>query len=336
METSGVIDKQPAGRIRVALAFFAIYFLWGATFLAIRVAVLEIPPFFTAGLRFFTAGAFLYLLQRIRGQPAPSAVQWRGIAVIAVCMFVVTYGALFWAEQYVPSGVTAVIEATLPITAMILEVFIFRRQPFRWRMLASVSLGFCGIALLLLKNTGQSFGVFPCVVILVGSVAWTVGAVLTRSMPLPQSVPLAAGAEMMLGGAVLLAISAVTGELHPFPHIPLRAGVALLYLIIGGSLVGFTAYVWLLARMPATRVASHAYVNPLVAVALGYFVAGEELTVRMLFAAVLVVASVFLILKPASAGEATADMESGAGETTGGGEPLAAETRGLSIVNFSD
>jgi drug/metabolite transporter (DMT)-like permease len=212
-------------------------------------------------------------------------------------MFVLTYGALFWAEQFVPSGVTAVIEATLPLVAMILEVFVFRRQPFRWRMLAAVVLGFSGIALLLVKNTGQTFGILPCVVILGGSVAWTLGAVLTRSMSLPKSVPLAAGAEMMLGGAILLVLSALTGEMHPFPHIPLQAGVALLYLIVGGSLVGFTAYVWLLARMPATRVASHAYVNPLVAVALGYFVAGEEITARMLLASLLVVASVFAILK---------------------------------------
>lgn len=287
--------------VRVVLAFLAIYVLWGATFLAIRIAVLAIPPFFTAGVRFFTAGTLLYVLLRLRGQPAPSAIQWRSIAVIAVCMFVVTYGAIFWAEQYVPSGITAVIEATLPIIAMVLEVFVFRRQPFRWRMMGAVTLGFCGIALLLFRNGAQSFGVFPCVVILVGSIAWTLGAVLTRSLPLPKSVPLAAGAEMMLGGAVLLGISLVTGELHPFPEIPLRAVLALLYLIVGGSLVAFTAYVWLLARMPATRVASHAYVNPLIAVALGYFVAGEEITVRMLFASALVVASVFLILKPQGA-----------------------------------
>jgi drug/metabolite transporter (DMT)-like permease len=308
METSAVIDKVPERRahavdVRVLLAFMAIYFLWGATFLAIRVAVLEIPPFFTAGLRFFTAGSLLFLFLRLRGQPAPSAVQWRSIAVIAVCMFVVTYGALFWAEQYVPSGVTAVLESTLPLIAMILEVFIFRRQPFRWRMLAAVVLGFFGVALLLVKNTGQpgmgqSLSVFPCLVILGGSVAWTLGAVLTRSMPLPKSVPLAAGAEMMVGGAVLLGLSLVTGEMHPFPHIPPRAAVALLYLIIGGSLLGFTAYAWLLARMPATRVASHAYVNPLVAVALGYFVAGEPVTLRMFLASALVVGSVFLILKP--------------------------------------
>ncbi len=289
--------------VRVLLAFLAIYFLWGATFLAIRVAVLEIPPFFTAGLRFFTAGALLFGFLRLRGTPAPSAAEWRSITVIAVCMFVVTYGALFWAEQFVPSGVTAVLEATLPLIAMILEVFVFRRQPFHWRMLAAVVLGFLGVALLLLKNTGQSFGVFPCLVILGGSVAWTLGAVLTRSMPLPKSVPLAAGAEMMVGGAVLLGLALVTGEMHPFPHIPPRAAIALLYLIVGGSLLGYTAYAWLLARMPATRVASHAYVNPLVAVALGYFVAGEPVTLRMLFASALVVGSVFLILKPPKEGE---------------------------------
>jgi len=302
MESSAVIGKVPGRRaggldIRVLLAFLAIYFLWGATFLAIRVAVLEIPPFFTAGLRFFTAGSLLFGFLLLRGQSAPSAAQWCGIVVIAVCMFVLTYGAIFWAEQYVPSGLTAVLEATLPIIAMILEVFVFRRQPFHWRMLTAVMLGFLGVALLLLKNTDQSFGLFPCLVILGGSVAWTFGAVLTRSMPLPKSVPLTAGAEMMVGGAVLLGISWVMGEMHPFPHIPPRAAVALLYLVVGGSLLGFTAYAWLLARMPATRVASHAYVNPVVAVALGYFVAGEPVTARMLVASALVVGSVFLILK---------------------------------------
>jgi drug/metabolite transporter (DMT)-like permease len=285
---------------RMVMAFIAIYFLWGATYLAIRVAVLEIPPFFTAGVRFLTAGGLLYAFMRLGGQPPPSAAQWRSIAVIALCMFVATYGAVFWAEQYVPSGVTAVIEATLPITTIALEVFIFRQQPFSWRMLGAVVLGFSGVAWLLLKRGQQSFAALPCVVILAGGMAWSLGAVLTRSMPLPRSLTLGAGAQMMLGGAVLLALSWGTGELHPFPRIQMRAALALLYLIVAGSLLGFTAYVWLLARMPATRVASHAYVNPLVAVALGYFLAGEVLTVRMILASALVVASVFLILKTPS------------------------------------
>jgi drug/metabolite transporter (DMT)-like permease len=302
METLAVIDERRLD-LRVVLAFFAIYFLWGATFLAIRVAVLEIPPFFTAGLRFFTAGVLLYLFMRWRGQPAPTGKQWRSLTVIALCMFVLTYGPLFWASQFVPSSVTAVIEATLPVIAMVLEVFVFRRQPFHWRMLAAVVLGFAGIALLLWKNSSQAIPLLPCLVILLGSVAWTLGAVLTRSLSLPASVPLTAGAEMMLGGAVLLGVAFFAGEMQPLPHIPPRAAVALLYLIVGGSLLAYTAYVWLLTRMPATRVASHAYVNPIVAVALGYFVAGEPITTRMLFASVLVVGSVVLILKPPSVTE---------------------------------
>jgi drug/metabolite transporter (DMT)-like permease len=212
-------------------------------------------------------------------------------------MFVATYGALFWAEQYVPSGVTSVIEATLPITTLTLEVFVLRQQPFRWSMLGSVAVGFGGVALLLVKNGDRSFEVLPCLVILAAGVAWSLGAVLIRSMPLPRSRPLTAGGAMMLGGIVLLALSRLSGEANPLPYIPLRAGFALLYLIVGGSLIAFTAYVWLLGRMPATRVASHAYVNPVVAVALGYFVADEELNVRTLMASLLIVLSFFLILR---------------------------------------
>src|SRR5437879_2962091 len=301
MAHSEVIGALPRSRgrrfdARIPLAFTAIYILWGATFLAIRIAVLEIPPFFSSGVRFLIAGALLYVFMRLRGQHSPSAREWRSIATIALCMFVATYGALFWAEQYVPSGITSVIEATLPITTVALEVFVFRQQPFRWRTLAAVVLGFCGVAWLLIRNE-QPFPGLPCVVILAGGTAWSLGAVLTRSMPRPKSLPLAAGAQMMLGGAVLLALSQATGELHSFPHISLRAGLALSYLIVAGSLLGFTAYVWLLARMPATQVASHAYVNPLVAVALGYFVAGEALTMRMILASALVLASVLLMLK---------------------------------------
>ena len=291
----GALRRRPEARVLVAFA--AIYLLWGATFLAIRVAVLEIPPFFTAGVRFLTAGALLYALMRLRGQPAPNALEWRSIGLTALCLFVATYGALFWAEQYVPSGLTSVIEATLPLTTIGLEVFVFRHQPFRWRLLLSVALGFAGVAWLLLKGDRESFPVLPCLAILAGGVAWSLGAVLTRSMPRPASLPLTAGAQMMVGGAVLLALSLAIGELHVTPHVSPRAAAALLYLIVGGSWLGFTAYVWLLARMPATRVASHAYVNPVVAVALGYLMAGEQLTVRMLLASGVVLASVFLILR---------------------------------------
>lgn len=282
---------------RVLFAFMAIYFLWGATFLAIRIAVLEIPPLLSAGLRFSIAGTLLYAFMRLRGHGSPAPLEWRSIAITALCMFVVTYAALFWAAQYLPSGIVAVLEATLPLTTIGLEVFVFRQQSFSWRLLGAVGLGFGAVAWLLMKGGSQQPAVFPCLVILAAGVAWSLGAVLTRSMPRPKSLALTAAAQMMLGGVVLLALSLAAGELEPLPHVTLRAAIALSYLIVGGSLLGFTAYVWLLARMPATRVASHAYVNPLVAVALGHFVAGEVLTARMIFACALVVVSVFLILK---------------------------------------
>jgi drug/metabolite transporter (DMT)-like permease len=210
-------------------------------------------------------------------------------------MFVVTYGAVFWAEQYVPSGFTSVLEATLPLITIALEVFVFRQQRFRWSLLVSISVGFAGVLLLLLHNA-QHVAVLPCAAILLGGAAWSLGAVLTRSLVLPKSKGITAGAEMMFGGAILLILSALTGEMHPFPHISTKAILALGYLVVAGSFLGFTAFVWLLGRMPATRVASHAYVNPVVAVALGYFFAGELVTPRMLLGTALIVASVALIL----------------------------------------
>lgn len=281
---------------RVIAAFAAIYVLWGATFLAIRIAVLQIPPFFTAGLRFCTAGAVLYAFMRMRKTVPPTLIQWRNLGIIGFCMFVATYGPLFWAEQYVTSSVTSVIEATLPITTIVLEVFVFRRQSFQWRLLGAVLIGFSGVALLLFNNQAQEVPIGPCLVILGAGVAWSLGAVLQGQLDLPDSRPLVAGGEMMLGGAVLLIMSAATGELHPFPHFTTSAVFALVYLILAGSLIAYTAYVWLLGRMSATRVASHAYVNPLVAVCLGYFLAGDVITGRTIGAAALIVFSVFLIL----------------------------------------
>jgi drug/metabolite transporter (DMT)-like permease len=294
-----IAPESPGGAaldIRVPLAFFAIYVLWGTSFLAIRIAVLEVPPLFAAGIRFFAAGAVLYAFMRWRGQPRPTRSQWRNLAIMGLLMFVAEYGPLFWAEKYVPSGIASVLEATLPLITMALETWVFRRHRFHWPLLAAVLLGFCGVGVLLFRN-GEHFGALPCIAILAGATTWSLGSVLNRSMDLPESKALTAGAAMLLGGAMLLALSPVFGELSPLPHISLRAGIALLYLIAGPSLLGFTAFVWLLGRMPATRVASHAYVNPVVAVALGYFAAGEIVTARTLAGTALVLASVVLILR---------------------------------------
>jgi drug/metabolite transporter (DMT)-like permease len=303
MDASQVIGQKPGASFGLwdLLAFAAIYLLWGGTFLAIRIAVLEIPPVFTAGVRFLVAGLLLYGFMRLRGHARPSRLEWRNLTVIGVLMFVVTYGPLFWAEQYVTSSMTAVIEATLPITTIALEVLVFRTQPLQWRIALGVGLGFAGVMLLLLHNGDQQLAPGPCLVILGAGAAWSFGTVLSKRLTLPTSRPLNAGAQMMLGGLILLGVSLGAGEMHPFPRITVRASLALLYLVIFGSLIAYTAYVWLLGRFSATRVSSHAYVNPLIAVVLGHFAAGEIVTGRSIVASFIIVASVLLILaKPAA------------------------------------
>lgn len=293
------IDAPAAGsfRLRMVMAFFAIYFLWGTTFLAIRIAVEELPPLFAAGARFFIAGVVLLGFMLAKGEARPSARQWRNLLVMSLLMFVAEYGPLFWAEKYVPSGVVSVLAATIPIITLLMEMVIFRQQKWSLALAAATVLGFAGVGILLLPGGAQHFPVLPCIAILGGCTAWSLGTVVTRRMDLPKARPVTSGAAMMLGGGMLLVISAGVGELHPWPHVSLRAGLAVLYLIVFGSLLGFTAFVWLLAHMPATRVASHAYVNPIVAVALGYFFAAEPVTMRTLAGTGLVLVSVFMILR---------------------------------------
>ncbi len=283
--------------LRLILAFLAIYVIWGTTFLAIRIAVLDMPPLLAAGARFFFAGLVLFALMRLRGEPNPGIAQWRNLFVLSLLLFVAEYGPLFWAEKYVPSGVASVLEATLPIFTLVIEMLVLRQQRFRWTLALSTLMGFCGVGVIVLPTAQGRLALLPCGAILAGAMTWSLGSVLSRSLELPSSRPLTAGAAMLLGGAVLLALSAATGEMHPWPQVSLRAVLAVLYLSVFGSLLAFTAFVWLLARMPATRVSSHAYVNPIVAVALGYFAAGETITMRTLLGTALVITSVFLILR---------------------------------------
>jgi drug/metabolite transporter (DMT)-like permease len=283
--------------LRVVLAFLAIYILWGTTFLAIRIAVQEVPPLFAAGVRFFTAGVLLYGFMRLRGTAQPTRLEWKNLALIGLVMFVAEYGPLFWAEKYLTSGLTSILAATIPLITIALEMFVFRMQPFRWSLVVETLLGFCGVGVLVLPSSSGNVALVPCIAVLLGSVGWCLGSVLQRRVRVPDSRPLTSGATMMLGGGGLLFLSALFGELHPFPHVSLRGALALTYLITCGSLLAFTAFVWLLGRMPASRISSYAYVNPVVAVVLGYFVAGEAITPRMLVGAALVLTSVFLILR---------------------------------------
>lgn len=292
-----------APRAGVILAFAAIYLLWGSTYLAIRVAVHDVPPLFAAGLRFTLAGIVVYGYSRMRGAPKPSPREWRSIWILAVALFLVGYGGLFWAEKTVPSGIASVLVALLPIWMSLLEVLVFRTQRLTPALAVSVVLGFGGVILLAAPGGGpRNVSVLACLAILAGGISWASGSLATRTMPLPSSKVLSAGAQMMTGGMLLLTASALAGEMHPFPRITPGAAWSIAYLAVAGSIVAFTAYIWLIGFVPATKVSSYAYVNPVVAVALGHWLGGEVFPVRALLGAALVLASVVLILtlKPAA------------------------------------
>src|SRR5579863_3344571 len=209
MVSVGAKDRESESfRIRLILSFFAIYFLWGTTFFAIRVAVEELPPLFAAGTRFFLAGVVLYAFMRLKGETRPTRTQWRNLALIALMMFVAEYGPLFWAEKTVPSGIASVLAATIPILTLIAEILILRQQRFRWSVALSSLLGFVGVGVLLLRGHGPSFPLLPCFAVLAGSLSWSISSVLSRSMDLPKARPVTAGATMMLGGVGLLVLSA--------------------------------------------------------------------------------------------------------------------------------
>jgi len=294
MPLSPVSEKTRIG-VGIVLAFFAIYVLWGSTYLAIRVAVETVPPFLAAGIRFSLAGLVLYGWSRARGGRNPTALEWRNLAILGALLFLIPYSGLFWAEKTVPSGIASVLVATIPISTALLQVFVLRRERFRWSLLASLCLGFAGVGVLALDPGPGRTSIAACLVILLCSTSWAVGTVIAKEAVLPESKVTSAGAQMAIGGALLLLLSLLAGEWHPLPHISPHAAGAITYLIVAGSIVAFTAYLWLLGRMPATTVTSYAYVNPVVALLLGHFIGNEALAPRTLAGAALVVASVLLI-----------------------------------------
>jgi drug/metabolite transporter (DMT)-like permease len=285
---------------KILLAFAIVYFVWGSTFLSIRVGVREVPPFLLAGLRFLLAGVFLYGWMRLKGTPHPSRREWAGICLQGTLIFLVDYGCLFWAEQRVPSGIAAVVLATIAIFITLLEITVLRTQRLTVRLGLALVAGLCGVAVLM--NRSFSLGEAPidragALALLIAAFSWSVATILTRRLVLPASKPLSSGAQMLVGGIQLLALAALTGEFKGF-HIQAvswTAWFALLYLVVAGSIVGFTAYIWLLHYESPTKVGTYAYVNPVVAVLVGYFAGGESIGLRTVFGSALVLVSVITI-----------------------------------------
>lgn len=291
---------RPRFGYKVLLALGAIYILWGSTYLAIRIVVQTVPPLFAAGVRFTIAGAGLYAWCRLRGVPHPRRIQWRNLAVLGALMFLATYSGIFWAEKTLPSGIAAVLVATLPVWTALLSIAILKREKLRWPLLAAIVLGFAGVAVLALGPGVGALNLLPCLAILGSEIAWATGTVTSKGMALPESKLMSAGGQMLTGGIMLLVFSLLAGELRTPPHISPRAALGIAYLIVAGSIIAFTAFVWLLGRMPATTVSSYAYVNPVVALVIGHWLGHEALGLRTLLGAALVLASVFLILKTKS------------------------------------
>ena len=282
-------------------ALIAVYLIWGSTYLAIRYAVETMSPFLMAAVRFIVSGGFLYALRRFSGDPAPKAVEWRSAAIIGIFLLVGGNGGVVWAEQFVTSSLAALLVATVPLWMVLMDAV--RRAGHRPGPLAVVGIliGFAGVVLLVRSvAVGTDTTSLPAAAALIlASLAWSIGSLYGRTARLPASQLLGTAMEMLAGGVALLLVATLLDEWRVFEvaTISRRSVLALLYLTVIGS-SAFVAYVWLLRVAPTPLVATYAYVNPLVAVLLGYFLAQEPMTVRTLLAAALIIGSVALVSMP--------------------------------------
>jgi len=285
---------------KTLVAFAIIYFVWGSTFLAIRVGVREVPPFLLAAMRFLVAGLVLYGWMIAQGERSPSGRQWRSVSLLATLIFVVDYGLLFWAEQRVPSGIAAVMMATIPVFMALSEIIFLRTQRLTVRLTLALVIGIAGVAVLISRSLnlgGAPIDRVGALALIVASMSWSISSVLTRKLPLPPSKVMSSGAQMLAGGVFLALVAGALGEFRNFHPWTISRGawLSLLYLIVAGSIIGFTAYVWLIHHESPTKVGTYAYVNPVVAVLVGYFLGGEALGLRTILGTLFVLISVVVI-----------------------------------------
>ena len=300
-------QERRASPLGVGLAFAAVYVIWGSTYLAIRVAVAEFAPFVMAALRFLAAGAALYAFLRLRGAPRPTRSQWRNAAVIGFLLLACSNAAVTWAERTVPSGLTAVLCAILPVWMVLLEWLRDKRQRPTAAVLFGVALGIAGVVVLVQPwrmQAGATVDPLGAALIVLGSLTWALGSILTRGADLPKSAPMSTAMQMLAGGAALAIAAWVNGDWQRFAPeaISVKAWLHLVYLGVFGSLIALSAYVWLLQVSTPARVSTYAYVNPVVAVFLGWAILGEELTWLTIVATAIIVAAVVVITTQRSRG----------------------------------
>jgi drug/metabolite transporter (DMT)-like permease len=294
-----VHSAQPH-RWKTLVAFAIIYSVWGSTFYAIRVGVHEVPPLLLAATRFTIAGAVLFIWALAQRERLPSRREWAATTVVALLIFVVDYGILFWAEQRVPSGTAAVILATIPAFMALSEITLLRTERLTLRLGAALLIGLGGVVVLVdpaLGVGGVPVYTLGAAGLLVSAVSWSIASVLSKKLPMPTSKVMSSAAQMLVGGLLLCVVAAAAGEERGFHPGAVSAGawIALAYLIVAGSIIGFTAYTWLIHHESPTKVGTYAYVNPVIAVVLGHFLGGEMLDARTVMGTVLVLFSVIVI-----------------------------------------
>jgi drug/metabolite transporter (DMT)-like permease len=292
----------------VVLALATVYVLWGSTYLAMRLAIVTIPPFLMAATRHLTAGVSLYAFARLRGAPRPQAVHWRSAAIIGGLLLLLGNGGVVWAEQRVSSGMAALLICSEP---MWIVLFAWMRRDGRRPsplVVAGLVLGMAGLVLLVRPGHGGDAAVdrWGALVVLIASISWAAGSLYVQRATLPSSPLLATSMQMLSGGALLGVAGALAGEPARLSLSQVSAGsaMAVLYLIVFGSLIGYTAYTWLLRSASPVLVSTYAYVNPVVAVFLGWLLVHEPVTGGMLLGAAIILAGVALITTASGAGAA--------------------------------
>lgn len=300
-------ERESHSRSRIIAAFAAVYIVWGSTYLAIRYAVTTMPPLLMASARFMLSGVVLYLWTRSRGAPRATKREWRDSAIAGTLMLCVGNGGVAWAEQRVPSGLAALIVAVVPLWMVLLDWL--RPQGARPvpRVLIGVFIGLAGLVVLVGPRTIVGHGDVDATaagVLMIASIAWAVGSIFSRHAARPPSAATLTGMQMMGGGIALLVAGALFGELHDLniARVSTASWLGWAYLVTFGSLIGFTAYVYLLGAVSAAKAATYAYVNPVVAVILGWAVAGEAIAGRTIVAAAIIVAGVAMISLGSSSG----------------------------------
>jgi drug/metabolite transporter (DMT)-like permease len=299
-QTAAPLSAYRASPLRIWLALSVVYLIWGSTYLAIRFTVETTPPFLSAAARFVMSGTFLFVWRSLAGDPKPTAREWRNAAIIGTFLLVCGNGGVVWAVQFIPSSLAALLVATVPLWMILIDTVRPGGNRPSLKVMSGIFIGLCGAVLLIgwTAEHATRANLYGAIVVLVASFFWAIGSIYGKTAALPASPLLTTGIEMLAGGAVLMLLSLFFGEFDSFDiaAVSQRSALAWLYLTVIGT-GAFVAYAWLLRVAPIPLVATYSYVNPLVAIILGYFLGREIISSRILLAAGLIVGSVVLVSK---------------------------------------